>query len=194
MVGEERKFRSISEREAHVIWSLCKKKPSGRWSGITEAVRKIGEMRRGKSVSRQTVYDFLEAHPSPDEHPDYVGRRLPYRDTAKLWEDVPKPMIRPDEEEEEYRESWLLRVLDELRWRLWKDDAPLSRAGGHYSVKERRATFWIEWNNPTPYTRQVGRWGRIVFPDTDKKEDERVQLKRVEQDLEAVRVFFDILW
>jgi len=192
LTNERRKFRSISEKEAQIIWLLCKKRPSGGWSGITQAVRKIGEIRRGKSVSRQTVYDFLEAHPEPEEHLDFVGRRNSMLTLAKSWEELPAPIVQSDDKKDENREANLLELLNLLRWRLWKDGAPLLRSGIHYSINEQSASLWIEWRNPTPFTTQVGRWGSITFPD--KKNEEYVQLKRVEQNLDAVLVFFNVVW
>lgn len=60
---KKRKFRSIGSTEAEIIWSTCKQdRVSGRWKGLTDAIKAIAES-SGKKISRETLRDFLFCYP-----------------------------------------------------------------------------------------------------------------------------------
>ena len=194
MSEDARRFRSISDREAQIIWTMCKQSPSGKWSGITQAIREIQRVRRGKSISRQTVYDFLKAHPKPDAYSDYIGSK--YSRRAKSPDEIiESASIQIDAED---RDGWFKErasnMLYAILHRLWKHHALLLDAGGRYHSKEKRVNYWISWANPPIFSEEYGWQGPTIFPDLERADERSIRLTRVVQDRERVTVSFEIAW
>jgi hypothetical protein len=194
MSEDTRRFRSISDREAQIIWAMCKQSPSGKWSGITRAIREIQSVRGGKSVSRTTVYDFLKAHPKPDGYSDYIGGKYSKRSKSPD-EIIESAMIQIDTEDRGGGlKTRVSNMLYAILHRLWKDHALLLDAGGRYYSREKRVHYWISWANPPLFSEEYGWRGPTIFPDLERADERSIRFTRVVQDRERVTVSFEMEW
>lgn len=121
MSERSRRFRSIDEAKAKIIWHICKQDPlTKKWKGVSKAARETG-------LTRQTIYDFLQEMPEERKtrkiQPQYVEKwesSAGYQaltDYFHRFKDVKQTTI--DNYMRTAKEGWLyLRHKDPVSWDL----------------------------------------------------------------------------